>query len=94
MRIQSDTGIHLDATDRPLIVRDWDPFLRRLPTERQTSADGGSSWSLTYLTIGIPGDDRPGRYFQIAKYNTDGTSNQLMQVDQSGALSASSLQLL
>jgi hypothetical protein len=93
IHIQSDLGIHLTAEDRPIIVRDWDPFLASAPNGKANIGRWGLFMEPTYLTIGIPGDDRPGRYFQIAKYNTDGTSNQLMQVDQSGNLSASNLKL-
>ena len=85
VRIQSDVGIHLNAADRPIIVRDWDHF--------SGNASGGKAgigrWGLfmepSRLTVGIPSDvDVPGRIFQVAKYSTNGTYTPLLRVDQSG----------
>jgi len=41
------------------------------------------------LVLGIPGDDVPGRYFQVRKYALDGSFSTLMTVDQSGNCSVS-----
>ena len=85
VRIQSDVGIHMNAADRPIIVRDWDRF--------SSTASGGKAgigrWGLfmepSRLTLGIPSDvDVPGRIFQVAKYSTNGTYTPLLRVDQSG----------
>ena len=85
VRIQTDTGIHMNAADRPIITRDWDRF--------SGSAAGGKAgigrWGLfmepSRLTLGIPSDvDVPGRIFQVAKYSTNGTYTPLLRVDQSG----------
>ena len=87
VRIQSDKGIHLNAADRPLIVRDWDVFATNAPAGKAGIGRWGLFMEPSYLTIGIPSDtDVPGRYFQVAKYAKDGTATQLLRVDQSGNL--------
>jgi len=84
VRIQSDVGIHLNAVNSPLIVRDWDVFA----TNASSSKVGIGRWGLFMepynLVIGIPGNDIGGRNFQVAKYSTNGAATMLMQVDQSG----------
>jgi hypothetical protein len=90
VRIQSDVGIHLDAADEPLIVRDWDVFATNAPADKAGIGRWGLFMEPDVLTIGIPSNDVPGRYFQVAKYSTNGTPTTLMQVDQSGNVTASS----
>jgi hypothetical protein len=83
--IQNSTpsGIMLDAANRPLITRGWDRFT-------SGSYTGIGRWGLFMepfnLVLGIPGDDVPGRYFQVRKYALDGSFGNLMTVDQSGNL--------
>lgn len=84
MRIQSNVGIHLDAADRPIITRDWDPFASNAPNGKSGIGRWGMFMEPAYLTIGIP--DLANRYFQIAKYNTNGTPSTLAVVDQAGNL--------
>jgi hypothetical protein len=84
MRIQSNVGIHLDAADRPIIVRDWDPFTSNAPNGKAGIGRWGMFMEPAYLTIGMP--DLAGRYFQVAKYNTNGTPTSLAIVDQAGNL--------
>jgi len=86
VRIQSDTGIHLNANDRPLVVRDWNPFAATAPSYKAGIGRWGLFMEPHYLTLGIPADDISGSYFQFAKYDTNGTPTQLAQVDQQGNL--------
>ena len=88
VHIQSDRGIHLPAADGvPLIVRDWDTFAASAPAAKAGLGRWGLFQEPHYLTLGIPDDNIPGA-FQVAKYNTDGTLKQLIQVDQSGNILA------
>ena len=84
VRIQTDKGIHLNANDRPMIVRDWDVFATNAPGHKAGIGRWGLFMEPTILTIGIPPNDVSPRYFQIAKYSTNGTPTMLVQVDQSG----------
>ncbi len=84
VRIQSAKGIHLNAADEPIIVRDWDPFAANAPADKAGIGRWGLFMEPTLLTLGIPGDDVAPRYLQVAKYNTNGTPTMLMQVDQGG----------
>ena len=86
VRIQADKGIHLNAGDAPIIVRDWDVFANNAPATKAGIGRWGLFMERTNLTIGIPSNDVPGRFFQVAKYSTNGTATQLMVVDQSGNL--------
>lgn len=84
MRILSATGIHLNAADEPIIVRDWDPFATNAPAGKAGIGRWGLFMEPTILTLGIPGDDVSPRFFQVAKYSTNGTPTMLMRVDQGG----------
>ncbi|HKI69392.1 MAG TPA: tail fiber domain-containing protein, partial [Verrucomicrobiae bacterium] len=84
VRIQSNTGIHLDAADRPLIVRDWAPFDATAPAGKAGIGRWGLFMEPRYLTLGIPAV--ADRYFQVARYNADGTYTSLMSVGQAGNL--------
>ena len=86
LRLQADKGIHLNAADEPLIVRDWDAFAATAPASKAGIGRWGLFMEPTRLTIGIPSNDVPNRYFQVAKYGTDGTATTLLTVDQSGNL--------
>jgi len=88
VRIQADKGIHLNAADEPLIVRDWDAFAANAPASKAGIGRWGLFMEPTRLTIGIPSNDVPNRYFQIAKYSTNGAATQLVLVDQAGNLTA------
>lgn len=90
VRIQSDVGIHLNADDEPLIVRDWDVFATNAPADKAGIGRWGLFMEPFILTLGIPGDDIPGRYFQVAKYSTNGTPTSLLMVDQGGNVTANS----
>jgi hypothetical protein len=71
--------IAMAAADLPMIVRGWDPFL-------SGSKTGLGRWGLfmepSYLVIGIPAIRD--RFFQVARYVSDGTRLPLMTVDQTG----------
>lgn len=84
MRIQSNVGIHLDAADRPIITRDWDPFAYNAPNGKANIGRWGMFMEPFYLTIGMP--DLAGRYIQFAKYSTNGTPTSLAIIDQAGNL--------
>lgn len=93
IRIQSAKGIHLNAADEPIIVRDWNPFATNAPASKAGIGRWGLFMEPTYLTIGIPdtngiGDTVP-RYLQVAKYATNGNYSTLILVDQTGSLFAS-----
>ena len=81
VRVESGLGIGLNADNRPLITRGYDPFTSGAYT-------GLGRWGLFMepfrLAIGIA--DLPGRYFEVAKYATDGTSVSLLTLDQAGNL--------
>ncbi|HUD47222.1 MAG TPA: tail fiber domain-containing protein [Candidatus Baltobacteraceae bacterium] len=84
VRIQSPKGVHLNAADEPIIVRDWDVFAANAPSDKAGIGRWGLFMEPSILTIGIPSNDVSPRYFQIAKYSTNGVASGLMQVDQSG----------
>ena len=79
MRIESALGISLNADNRPLITRGYDPFTSGLYTDL-------GRWGLFMepfnLVIGIP--NLEGRNFQVAKYELDGTRTALATIDQAG----------
>lgn len=87
LMMQSDVGIHLNAADRPIIVRDWDPFGAFAPGYKQGIGRWGLFMEPTILTLGIP--NISARYFQVAKYDTNGNYTTLVMVDQSGNLATS-----
>jgi len=85
VRIQADKGIHLNGADRPILVRDWDVFAANAPSYKAGIGRWGLFMEPSTLTLGIPGDFVAGSpHFQIAKYSTNGTLTQLVQVDLSG----------
>ena len=86
VHIQADKGIHLTAGDEPLIVRDWDVFATNAPSQKTGIGRWGLFMEPYTLTLGIPGNDIAGRFFQVAKYSTNGTPTMLLQVDQYGNL--------
>ncbi len=86
VRVATDKGIHLSAGDRPIITRDWDVFATNAPTYKAGIGRWGLFMEPYRLTLGIPANDIGARYFQVAKYSTNGTPTQLMQVDQGGNL--------
>ncbi|MCO5053413.1 MAG: tail fiber domain-containing protein [Verrucomicrobiae bacterium] len=90
VRIQSNKGIHLNAQDAPMIVRDWNPFAANAPGGKAGIGRWGLFMEPTYLTMGIPAEDIPGRTFRVSKYNTNGTATALMTVNQAGAVTAQS----
>ena len=88
VHIQSDKGIHLHATNAPMIVRDLDLFASYAPSPKAGVGRWGMFMEPNTLVMGIPGDDTTGRSFQVAKYNLHGSPTMLMQVDQTGNLTA------
>ena len=93
VRIQSDVGLHLNAADRPLIVRDWDLFAPNAPSYKAGIGRWGLFMEPAFLTLGIPAEDANGRFFQVAKYATNGAYTTLMSVDQFGNVTARSFNL-
>jgi len=90
VRVQTDKGIHLNAGDEPIIVRDWDVFSTNAPASKAGIGRWGLFMEPNSLTIGIPSNDIPFRTFQVAKYATNGTYTTLMLVDQFGSVTANS----
>ncbi|HEY5912138.1 MAG TPA: tail fiber domain-containing protein, partial [Verrucomicrobiae bacterium] len=86
--VQSDRGIALNAANRPLITRGWDAFDATAPPEKLGLGRWGLFMEPYNLVIGIPGDDTPGRNFQVGKYARDGSWMGLMLVDQTGMVQA------
>lgn len=89
VHIVTDKGIHLDAADEPIIVRDWNVFATNAPADKAGIGRWGLFMEPDYLTIGIPDTNLPDsnpRYFQVAAYATNGTYTTLMSVDQFGNL--------
>jgi hypothetical protein len=86
VRIQANKGIHLNGADYPIIVRDWDVFAANAPSSKAGIGRWGLFMEPFHLTIGIAGNDVSGRFFQVAKYSTNGIATQLMLVDQAGNL--------
>jgi hypothetical protein len=86
VRIASDPGIALNAADTPLITRGWDPFGAGAPPAKQGHGRWGLFMEPSALTLGLPGDDVPGRVFQVAKYDINGTPTRLLRVNQNGGV--------
>jgi hypothetical protein len=91
VHVVTDKGIHLNAADEPIIVRDWDVFANNAPTYKAGIGRWGLFMEPTVLTLGIPGEDVGGRYFQVAKYSTNGTPTTLMWLDQNSTLTLTNL---
>jgi len=85
VRVRSARGLLLDDVNGPLITRGWDAFASSAPDEKQGHGRWGLFMEPGQLVCGIPGDDVPGRHFQVAKYATGGSRTALMTVDQTGA---------
>jgi hypothetical protein len=82
LRLVSERGLILNASDSPMITRGWDPFT-------SGSKAGLGRWGLfmenSHLVAGIP--DLRDRFFQVAKYAEDGSRQELATVDFVGNLS-------
>jgi len=80
-RLVSDRGVVLNGADSPLITRGWDAFSSGPKT-------GLGRWGLfmenSHLVVGIPA--LRDRFFQVAKYASDGTRQALATVDNAGNL--------
>jgi hypothetical protein len=77
-------GIALSAADTPLITRGWDLFGTTAPVGKQGHGRWGLFMETFRLAIGIP--NVAGRYFEIAKYETNGTSAPMLTLNQAGNL--------
>jgi hypothetical protein len=84
VRIQSDVGLHLNAVNRPLIVRDWDLFSGSAPSGKANIGRWGLFMEPYALVIGIPNTDVGARYMEVARYNTDGTRDKIFGVGNNG----------
>jgi hypothetical protein len=82
----SQRGIRLDAEDRPIITRGWDPFNSGTPNGKDYCGRWGLFMEPGSLTLGIPNTDVPGGYRQmeVARYNPDGTRDTLLSVGNNG----------
>ncbi len=86
VRMQTDVGIHLNALNRPLIVRDWDPFADWAPDGKANIGRWGLFMEPYTLVLGIPNTDIGPRSMEVAKYNPDGTREELFGMDNSGLM--------
>lgn len=77
-------GIALSAADTPLITRGWDVFATNAPASKQGHGRWGLFMEPFRLVLGIPGGDIAGRYFNVAKYDTNGAFTSLLEVRQDG----------
>jgi len=79
--IESDAGIRMNAADRPLVTRGWDPF-----DSGTGPKDGHGRWGLfmeyAQMVLGIPDSDVPGgeRTFAFGRYHKDGSYDELMTI--------------
>lgn len=77
----SDKGVILNGLDRPLITRGFDSFT-------SGAYNGLGRWGLfmepSRLTMGIP--NMPGKGFEVARYELNGTRSSLFGVDVNGAV--------
>ena len=79
--LQSDAGIRMNAADRPLVTRGWDPF-----DSGTGPKDGHGRWGLfmeyAQMVLGIPDTDVPGgeRTFAFGRYHKDGSYDELMTI--------------
>jgi hypothetical protein len=82
LRLVSERGVVLNGADSPMITRGWDTFTSGPKT-------GLGRWGLfmenSHLVAGIPA--LRDRFFQVAKYLSDGSRQALATVDNSGNLS-------
>ena len=87
-------GISLEASDTPIITREWDIFASNAGANKAGLGRWGLFMEPSHLVAGIPGEDVPGRYFSVAKYSTNGTYTTLITVNQAGNLTCNSLTIL
>ncbi len=86
VRVQTDVGIHLNALNRPLIVRDWDTFNSSAPDNKGGIGRWGLFMEPYALVLGIPATDVGPRFMEVARYNADGTRQKLFGIDNSGLM--------
>ena len=84
MRLQSDRGIAMNASDAPIITRGWNPFTPNAGADKAGLGRWGLFMETSYLVLGMP--DLAGRWVAISKYSTNGTRNDLVRIDQAGNL--------
>ena len=79
--LESDAGIRMNAADRPIATRGWDPF-----DAGTGPKDGHGRWGLfmeyAQLVLGIPDTDVPGgeRTVAFGRYHKDGSYDELMTI--------------
>ncbi len=84
VRLETDVGVHLDAANRPLIVRDYDPFANGVPNGKAGIGRWGLFMEPYTLVLGIPNTDVGARYMEVARYNPDGTREKIFGVGNDG----------
>jgi hypothetical protein len=82
MSLTSPRGISLNAADRPIITRGWDPFDQTSPAEKVGLGRWGLFMEFTQLVLGMPDVDVPGgeRTIAFGRYRKDGTYDELMSI--------------
>lgn len=77
--LESDAGIRMNAADRPLVTRGWDPF-----DSGTGPKDGHGRWGLfmeyAQLVLGIPDTDVGERTVAFGRYHKDGSYDELMTI--------------
>ncbi len=77
--LNTDKGVMLNATDRPLITRGWGPFTSGIYS-------GIGRWGIfmepNRLVFGIP--DVANRAFEFSAYDSDSTRDTLLTIDKEG----------
>ncbi|HEY5912136.1 MAG TPA: hypothetical protein VJA21_16150 [Verrucomicrobiae bacterium] len=84
IRLQTDVGIHLNAGNRPLIVRDWDPFSSTAPDGKAGIGRWGLFMEPFAMVLGFPASDVGYRWMEVARYNPDGSREKLFGVANDG----------
>jgi hypothetical protein len=84
MYMATQSGVRMDAQDRPIITRGWDPFLATAPNGKQYCGRWGLFMEPGSLTLGIPAADVGYRQMEVARYYTDGSRDTLFYVGNDG----------
>jgi hypothetical protein len=82
VRINSGSGIALNAEDGPMLTRGWDPFNSNAPLNRGGHGRWGLFMEPSSLVCGFP--DIAGKTFDVRKYTPEGGATVLLRVNHLG----------
>ena len=85
VRINSGTGIALNAEDGPIITRGWDPFNSNAPVNRGGHGRWGLFMEPSSLVCGFP--SLAGKTFDVRTYTPEGGSVLQLRVNHLGTVS-------